>query len=125
MLQISYIMIYIIHKISVLLKISRILETSIIHFIFLIIFVTTYNDGKSTIWTKNIIKDVRNLFKLGNLKKERTDAAIKDIKNLLRLEKEKKQLKWKKTRKKQLRIYYLEILEIFLRKKKKKVIINL
>ena len=62
---------------------------------------------------------------MGNLKKERTDAAIKDIKNLLRLEKEKKQLKWKKARKKQLRIYYLEMLEIFLRKKKKKIIINL
>ena len=62
---------------------------------------------------------------MGNLKKERTDAAIKDTKNLLRLEKEKKQLKWKKTRKKQLRVYYLEILEIFLRKKKKKIIINL
>ena len=71
-------------------------------------------------WRKNIIKDVRNLFKLENLQKEITDAAIKDIKNSLYIRKRKKATKMKKLEKKQLRIYYLEILEIFLRKKKKK-----
>ena len=32
----------------------------------------------------NIIKDVRNLFRLEKLKKETIDATIKDIRNLLR-----------------------------------------
>ena len=35
---------------------------------------------------ENIIKDVRNLFRLEILKKETTDATIKDIRNLFRLE---------------------------------------
>ena len=39
------------------------------------------------IWRKNIIKDVRNLFKLENLQKEITDATIKDIKNSLYIRK--------------------------------------
>ena len=40
-----------------------------------------------------IIKDVRNLFRLENLKKERSDTTIKDIKNLFRLEKENEEIK--------------------------------
>ena len=37
---------------------------------------------------ENIVEDVRNFFRLKNLKKETNDAAIKDIRNLFRLEKE-------------------------------------
>ena len=36
---------------------------------------------------ENIIKDVRNLFRLKKLKKETTDTTIKSIRNLFRLEK--------------------------------------
>ena len=39
---------------------------------------------------ENIVKDVRNLFRLKNSKKERNDAAIKAIRNLFRLKKENK-----------------------------------
>ena len=39
---------------------------------------------------ENIIKDVRNLFRVNKLEKETTDAAIKGIRNLFRLEKETK-----------------------------------
>ena len=35
----------------------------------------------------NIIKDVRNLFRLKKLQKETTDTTTKDIKNLFRIEK--------------------------------------
>ena len=42
---------------------------------------------------KNIIKDVRNLFKLENLKKEIIDTTIKDIRNPFRIEKENKAIK--------------------------------
>ena len=38
---------------------------------------------------ENIIKDVRNIFRLEKLKKEIIDTTIKDIKNLFRLEKRK------------------------------------
>ena len=62
---------------------------------------------------ENILKDVRNLFRLNKLKKETNDAAIKSIRNLFRLGKEIKQLKRK----------HLEILGIFLGMKKK-IIIN-
>ena len=34
---------------------------------------------------ENIIKDVRNLFRLGKLKKGTTDTPIKGIRNLFRL----------------------------------------
>ena len=37
---------------------------------------------------ENIIKDVRNLFKLEKLKKETNDTTVKSIRNLFRLEKE-------------------------------------
>ena len=42
---------------------------------------------------ENIIKDVRNLFRLEKLKKETIDTIIKDIGNLFRLEKENKAIK--------------------------------
>ena len=68
MLLVNFIMIYVIHKISVLLKITGILRCflrSIIDFYFkkIYIFFTTYNED-------NIIKDVRNLFRLKKLKKK-------------------------------------------------------
>ena len=36
----------------------------------------------------NIIKDVKNLFRLKKLKQETSDTAIRDIRNLFRLKKE-------------------------------------
>ena len=61
---------------------------------------------------ENIIKDIRNLFRL---KQELNYTAIKDIRKLL--EKKKKLY--------QLKMEYLEILRVLLRMKmKKKIIIN-
>ena len=61
---------------------------------------------------ENIIKDIRNLFRLT---KKQNYTAVKDTWNLFRLKKKLKELK----------IWYLEILGIYLRmKKKKKIIIN-
>ena len=42
---------------------------------------------------ENMIKDIRNLFKLNKLKKETNDAAIKGLRNIFRLEKENKAIK--------------------------------
>ena len=42
----------------------------------------------SNLEEENIIKDVRNLYRLEKLKKEITDATTKGIRNLFRLEKE-------------------------------------
>ena len=42
---------------------------------------------------ENIIKDVRNLFRLEKLKKKTIDTTIKVIRNLFRLEKENKAIK--------------------------------
>ena len=42
---------------------------------------------------ENIIKDVRNLFRLEKLKKETIDTTIKNTKNIFRLEKENKVIK--------------------------------
>ena len=39
---------------------------------------------------ENIIKDVRNLFRLEKLRKETIDTTTKDIRNIFRLEKENK-----------------------------------
>ena len=41
---------------------------------------------------ENIIKGIRNLFRLQTLKKETTDITIKDRRNLFRLEKELKEI---------------------------------
>ena len=94
MLQISFIMTYIVHKILVLLIITR-------------IFKTVFKENKKnnqqfsqhiTMKTArleedknvedNINKDVRNLFRLKKLKNEINYSAIKDIKNVFRLKKE-------------------------------------
>ena len=88
-------MIYIIHKMLVLIKnnLNRIMETL-------------------GLKEENIIKDIRNLFRL---KQELNYTAIKDIRKLL--EKKKKLY--------QLKMEYLEILRVLLRMKmKKKIIIN-
>ena len=88
-------MIYIIHKLLVLIKnnLNRIMETL-------------------GLKEENIIKDIRNLFRL---KQELNYTAIKDIRKLL--EKKKKLY--------QLKMEYLEILRVLLRMKmKKKIIIN-
>ena len=42
---------------------------------------------------ENIIKDLRNLFRLKKLKNETNDVAIKGTRNLFRLEKENKAIK--------------------------------
>ena len=42
---------------------------------------------------ENIIKHVRNLFRLEKLKKETIDTTIKDVRNLSRLEKQNKAIK--------------------------------
>ena len=42
---------------------------------------------------KNLIKDIRNLFRQEKLKKERTDTTIKGIINLFQLEKENEGIK--------------------------------
>ena len=61
---------------------------------------------------ENIIKDIRNLFRL---KQELNYTAIKDIRKLLQ----------KKKKLYQLKMEYLEILRVLLRlKMKKKIIIN-
>ena len=44
---------------------------------------------------ENIIKDVRNLFRLERLKRETTDITIKDIRNLLKPEKENKVIEYR------------------------------
>ena len=50
--------------------------------------ITEYKDAK-----ENIIKDVRNHFRLQKLKKETNDSAIKSIRNFFRLKKKKKVIK--------------------------------
>ena len=81
MLQVNFIIISIIHKILVLLKMTR--------------FLKLYNKLKSKLFfsqhimmeslsLEEVIRDVRDLF---ILKKEVDDAAIKDAKNLFRLKK--------------------------------------
>ena len=42
---------------------------------------------------ENIIKDVKNLFRLEKLKDETINTSIKDIRNLFRIEKENKAIK--------------------------------
>ena len=66
-LQVNFIKIYIIHKIFVLLKITRILKLFLKGFYF-------FSQQSSSFEEENIIKDVRNLFRL---KKEIDDTAIK------------------------------------------------
>ena len=70
MLQVNFVMIFIIHKILVLRKITRILK----HF-----FSPHIMMESPSLEEENIIKDVRNLFRLENLIKETIDTTIKDI----------------------------------------------
>ena len=73
-LNFSFVMIYIIHKMLVLLKnhlnyfkkiFSNSFLRSIIEFYFFLLFLfTTYNDGKSKALKKDIPKDIRSLFRL-------------------------------------------------------------
>ena len=56
-----------------------------------IFFFTTYKDGNFQ--EENIIKYVKNLFRLEKLKNETIDTTIKDMKNLFRLEKGNKTIK--------------------------------
>ena len=44
---------------------------------------------------ENVIKDVRNLFRLKKIKKETNDAAIKGIRNFFKLKKDNKVIKGK------------------------------
>ena len=92
-----FVMIYIIIKILVLLKITGILRRflrSLLGFLFpkLINFLATYIMKMSKFAEdknaeKNIIRNVRNLFRLKILKKEANDAAIKGIRYLFKLKK--------------------------------------
>ena len=104
MLQVNFIMIYVIHKILALLKITKNLKRflrSIIDFYFfksIKFFFTTYDDEKSRLEEdknikENIIKEVRNLFRLKNLEKERNDFAVNGMRNLFRLKNENKAIK--------------------------------
>ena len=102
MLQVNFILIHIIHKISVLLKITRFLN-ALVDFIFYKkrnnYFFTTYNNENFKFKEDkniedNIINDIINLFRLKfRLKKEINNNTIKDIRNLFRLEKENKAIK--------------------------------
>ena len=102
LLNFSFAMIYIIHKMLVLLKnnlnylkdsIFEWFLKSIIDFYFLkiiIIFSIKYNNGNLSLEEENIIKDIRNIFRL---EKELNYTAIKNIRNIFRLEKETKAIK--------------------------------
>ena len=116
MLQVNFIMICIIHKILLLLKITRILKRflrTIIDFYFLKRFFFSQHIMRESLILEeeNKIIDVRNLFRLKNI----DNTPIKDTRNLFRL---CILLIY------YLVIYYLVILEIFLSMKKKKIIIN-
>ena len=79
---------YMNYKILVLLKITRILKNflkSIIDFFFL-----SQHIMMESSWFENIIKDVRNLFRL---EKETNDTTFRGISNLFLLEKENKVIK--------------------------------
>ena len=89
-------MIYLIHKVLVLLKITSIFKK------FLRTIIDFYGLRNNQYFSEHIMmenlrpeeenknKDVRNLFRLVKLKKEAIDTTVKDIQNLFRLEKENK-----------------------------------
>ena len=103
MLQINFIMICIIHKISVFLKITRILKMlfkdySRCLFIYLFIYLFIFNNfffqqnikmESRRFEEENIFKDLRSLFRLAESKKETIVTTIKGRRNLFRLDKEK------------------------------------
>ena len=95
LLNFNFVMIYIIHKIFILLKnnlnywsIFEVFLRRIIDFFkktnkkFI-----TYSNGKIKSWKNFIIKDIINLFRL---KKELNKTAVKDMRYLFSLEKETK-----------------------------------
>ena len=98
-LSFSLAMNYVIHKILVLIKNylnyfkENIFECFFKKYILFfkkvcLFFFIIYNNGKFKSWRKkqNIIKDVRNLFRL---KKEQNYTAVKDIRNFFRQQKRK------------------------------------
>ena len=86
--QVNFIMICIIHKISVLLKITRTSKCIIYFYFFKKRFFSQHIIIESPKPDKlNIVKDVRNLFRLNEIKNETNDAGIKVIRSLFRLEK--------------------------------------
>ena len=99
MLQINFIMICIIHKISVFLKITRILKMlfkdySRCLFIYLFIFNNFFFQQNIKMESRrfeeeNIFKYLRSLFRLAESKKETIVTTIKGRRNLFRLDKEK------------------------------------
>ena len=94
MSKVNFIMISTTHKILMLLKITKSLKQffrSIVDFHFL---KNNYSFFSQHImmenpWPEeeNIIKDLRNLIRLGKLKKETIDTTIKDIKIFCKLQK--------------------------------------
>ena len=85
-MQINFVMICIIHKISVLLKITRILKTPFKDFylkIIIIFFLQHITIDSPRFEADNVIKDVKIIFRLEKLNKE----TIKDIGNLFKLKK--------------------------------------
>ena len=104
LLNFNFVMIYIIVKIVLKLKLKLLnylkdsifecSSRSIIDFYFLKkgYFFSRHTTLKSlSLEEENIIKDIRNLFRL---KKELNYTAIKDIRNLFRLERETKAIKY-------------------------------
>ena len=90
MLQVGYIMIYIIHKIYILLKITRILK----------LFLRSIKMNSSRLEKDKNIEDnktgdVINIFRL---KKETNDTTVKDTKNLFILKKEIESVKDRRIR---------------------------
>ena len=88
-------MTYMILKILVLLKSTKTLKRflrSKLDFYFLKNHIRMENPSPKE---ENIVKDVRNIFRLEKLKKEAIDIKIKDTRNLFRLEKRIKQLETK------------------------------
>ena len=84
MLQVNFIIMYIIHKMLVLIKITRILKyflRSIIDFYFSFktneLFSQYIMMESPRLEEENIIKDVINLVRLEKLEKETTDTTIK------------------------------------------------
>ena len=70
---------------------------------------------RSRLEEENIIKDVKNLFRFKKLKTETIDTTIKGVRNLENQKKTRK-LEHQKTKIKQIKAEWLQILGIFLSK---------
>ena len=84
MFQMNFFMICIIHKISVLLKLTRILKTIFREYNRVLFFKKT---------TDTTITDIKNLFRLEKENKSIKERILKVIRNAFRLEKESKAIK--------------------------------